>query len=173
MKTSFFRTLSKAVLAAGLLCAGIAHGQTLLSATLTAGVSRLSENPLLAYALTINNPNAAAVTVRLYDNDSASSTNVVRVGYSTYSYARATNSTVITNVFGNLQTNSFIYLNRTETVTGAVTNEATLVYPPITIPAASTVNVDFGDSPIAVGRGLNALTLNSNVTAFLTYLPLP
>lgn len=172
---SFKNKLSKLFVGLSLLFVGLitANAQLLSTHTLTNGVNLINANPLLAFRMQFNNANAAAVTVRLYDNDSATSTNTVKGAYVTYTWTLATNTTVFTNVFENLQTNSHRYLSLVATTNAAVTNEATLVYPTITVPAAGSVTVDFDDRPIAVGRGLNALVASSNITAFLTYLRLP
>lgn len=150
--------------------------QILSSLTLTNGVNLINANPLLAYAIQLTNPNTTnTVTVKLYDNDSATSTNTVKAGYVTYTWTRTSVDTIITNVFGNLQTNTEVKLLRTTNTTAAITNEAVQVWPTISIAASSSVTVDFQDSDtlIAVGKGLNALVTPNTISGFLTYLPLP
>lgn len=168
MKTIFFKITA----IAAMFLASLQAKAAIASITLTNGVSLISSSPLLVSSLTIANPNLAAVNIRLYDNDGGT-TNVVRAGYTNISLVRATNSTVITNVFGNLQTNNFIYLEPTAVAVAAVTNEANLVYPTISVPASTVAATLNFDPPLAVSRGLNALVLSSNVTASIVYQSLP
>jgi len=161
----------RAIAVALLVSAVGAFGQATQSGTLTNGVNLLQSTPTAVLSLQLLNAAASANTVILYDNDSATSTNTVKPSYITYAYSRATNSTVITNVLGNLQTNNFVYLTKSATTNAAVTNEAARVYAVI-VPAASSVTIE-PSSPLLVGLGLNVLNVTNSLSYVLRYAPLP
>lgn len=165
MKTMFLRFI-----AALALCVS-AHAQSIQTGTLTNGVNLLQSTPTALLSLQLVNAAATANTVYLYDNDSATSTNIVKSAYITAAYTRATNTSVITNILGNLQTNNSVYLTKSYTTNSAVTNEATRVYA-VVVPATSSVTIE-PSSPLLVGFGLNALNVTNSLSYVLRYVPLP
>lgn len=169
MKTFFNKSLIAAI---GLLVSAFGvFGQATASGTLTNGVNLLNANPVALLSLQLLNANATPNTVILYDNDSATSTNSVKPAYITATLGKATNTTVITNALGNLQTNNFVYLTKTYTTNSAATNEANKLYAVI-VPAGSSVTIE-PSSPLLTGLGLNALNVTNSVTYVLKYAPLP
>lgn len=169
MKTFFNKSL---IVAIGLLVSAFgAFGQAQQSGTLTNGVNLLQSTPTAVLSLTLLNANATPNTVILYDNDSATSTNSVKAGYITATLSKATNSTVITNVLGNTQTNNFVYLSKSYTTNTAATNEATRLLAVI-VPAGSSVTIE-PSSTLLTGLGLNALNVTNSVGYVLRYVPLP
>ena len=159
------------VIGLGLAVGFSASAQTLKSGSLTNGANLVVSGPNIVYDLQILNRDAAAAIVTLYDNSSATSTNTVKSALTTYTLSRATNSTVFTNINGVLQTNDFIYLTRSSTVTAAVTNEATRVYR-VSIPAASQVVVQPNDG-YGMTLGFQMHWLGTNADYNLTYRTLP
>lgn len=139
MKNKFLRNvITKLGIVALILSAISTQAQSSRSGSLTNGANLIYSGSSVAYNLQVLNRDAAAAILTIYDNSSATSTNVVRTAITTYLPTRATNTSTFTNAVGRVETNNFVYLTRSSTVTAAVTNEANRIYR-ISVPASSSV----------------------------------
>lgn len=170
MKTFIRRALGLCG-AVALLFGITANAQTFGSGTLTNGVNLIRSGGTALLSMQLINGTANAQMVLLFDNNSATSTNIVRPEYMTSASTLATNTSVFTNIFGQLQTNSFKYLSQTITTNAAVTNAANVVYQ-VLVPANGTVSI-LPSQAIGVSRGLNALNGTNTITYTYSYFPLP
>lgn len=172
MFNKLFKMVKQTGLVAGLILAGLsADAQTLASGSLTNGANLIRSGAAVVYDLQVLNRDVASAILTLYDNSSATSTNQAKTAITTYTLSRATNSTTFTNIVGVVETNDFIYLTRSSTVTAAVTNEATRVYR-VTVPASSSVIVSPNDGyGLTFGYQLHWTGTNADYNT--TYRSLP
>lgn len=159
-----------------ILCAAAlvfsAQADSIKTGSITNGVNLLLSTSAALKELTVLN-GAAASTFILYDNNSATSTNIVRPLYYTYSRSRATNAYVFTNALGNLQTNSEIYLQITTTTNAATTNEANRVYL-ANVAASGTLLVDPPQGVYNFTKGVQLYSTSTSTLSYvMTYDPLP
>lgn len=148
-----------------------AFGQTIASGTLTNGVNLVRDGGTQLLSMQLINLGSTVCTVTLFDNDSATSTNIIRPEYDMFTYAYSTNTSVFTNFFGQLQTNSYRYLSRSSSTVSAVTNAANQIAV-VSIPGNSTVNI-LPSIALGANRGITALAETNSVSYVLNYLPQP
>lgn len=172
MFNKLFKMVKRTGLVAGLILVGLsADAQTLASGSLTNGANLIRSGATVVHELQVLNRDVAAAIVTLYDNSSATSTNRVKTGITTYTLSRATNSTTFTNFVGVVETNNFIYMTRSSTVVAAVTNEATRVYR-VTVPASSSVLIQPDDGyGLTFGYQLHWTGTNADYNTIYRTLP--
>lgn len=164
---------SKLMLGAAVLLASLTlPAQSIVNGTVTNGVGLMISGGTAITQIQFVNAGSTSTYLELLDNNSSTSTNIVRPEYTYYTTSVATNTTVFTNIVGTLQTNNFLYLSRSSTDVSAVTNKANLVYA-VTLPAGANITV-IPSAALSFGRGVQSYaTTATNVTWIATVLGLP
>lgn len=125
---------------------------TIVSGTLSSGVNLVKSGSVALQEIQLSDTSGSANTFLLYDNSSASSTNIVSAAYT----ARSTYSTNVifsfTDPLGNTQYTTNTYLYSVNSTVAAATNEARRVHI-VTVPANSTV-IWTPDKPIGFTYGI-------------------
>jgi len=156
--------------AAAFLSLSAVFGQVTKSGTISAATTTLLlSTPASIVSLTVYDTSGAANAVVFYDNNSASSTNIVRPSYTaagSYLTNRVSTYTASTGVSVSL-TNTVLY-PYTYTV-AAATNEANRVFYTI-VPASGIVTPDDASMPLGVSRGLTVRTVGT-ASYSITYVP--
>lgn len=171
MKTTKF--LKSLLVGASLLASAfVADAQILLNKGLTNPVTLVRSGSAALHEFTIQNQDIAAATLLILDNNSATSSNIVRPSYISYgAYSRLTNTATFTNIVGVVQTNNFTYLTRSSTTNAATTNTANIVYR-LNVPASTTLTI-IPDDSYTFGLGIQAYWSGTNATLNGVYSPIP
>lgn len=134
MKKKLFTILSLGLIATLAVRAAL----LIVSGTLSSGVNLVYSGASSLQEIQLSDTSGSANTFLLYDNNSASSTNIVSASYT----ARTTYSTNVVFTFtdpnGNTQYTTNTYLYSVNSTVAAATNEARRVHI-VTVPANSTV----------------------------------
>lgn len=135
-----------------------ASAQTWVSGSLSAGVSRISATPIQFNYIQLTDSSGAANTITLYDNSSASITNVVIPAVTGARLTYTTNIvTTFTNRAGVVQTSTnSVLFTTTQTIAGT-TNEARRLYR-VTLPANGSVVFEPEGLGLGTSYGLNVLS---------------
>ncbi len=147
-----------------------AFGQVVQSGTITAATTTLLlSTPASILSLTVIDTSGSANAVVFYDNNTASSTNIIRPSYTArgqYLTNRVSTYTSATGVSVSLTNTVLFPYNYT---VAATTNEANRVFYTI-VPASGRVEPDEVSMPLGVSRGLSVRTVG-NASYILTYVP--